>query len=127
MFTRVERDPLLPHQIVLATSRGGTDIIVSCNCLRTTKNSKARNVHHEPIATVTTVPEAWKYYNDSSNHDSSSKTPFTDEWKGGSRALSQEAAVDRKAAGAVLARIYPQTRRSEVRGPEVPGKVLQLP
>lgn len=70
-----ERDPNLPHQIVLMQSRSKphTHIAISCNCRRVL--NKTAYVH-EVFAEIHASGDPWTHYNDPRNH-LNEPTPFT--------------------------------------------------
>lgn len=67
----VERDPSLPHQVVITMTGGIT--YVSCNC--------RVNTHRPPMGRVDSFEETMRFYNDHENHVYSRfGAPFTAEW-----------------------------------------------
>lgn len=63
----IDRDPMLPHQIIIGTGRHPAEIAVSCNCRKLTINGAYGPMGHVPVGEGS-VLEAQALYNNPANH-----------------------------------------------------------
>jgi len=64
----VDRDPSLPHQIIIGTGRTPAEVAVSCNCKRLSINGGYQPMGHVPTGEGS-VDAALALYNIPSNHN----------------------------------------------------------
>lgn len=71
----IEKDPNLPHQIIIGQGPNINQVSVSCNCWRTDNRGGYR-----PMANVLTgegaIQKLWDIYNIPSNHNPHVEFPF---------------------------------------------------